>query len=491
LTRIYTLQDVIGQLNLDSGAFIDTNPDEPVNQFMQAAERLKVVPTSWSSNVWTPYSWMVANADGPTGFWLLNELTGATTAFDSNPYSTKFHGSYTGTLVFQRPFMPFNALPNPGFETQPATSSWSNASVGTGTSNTGSTTSPYAGTYNLRQTNPSTGNYGGAFSVQGIPVVAGQVLTVNAIAKGNAAATTGPFRITFANPGSIISNAGVASAQPSAQAGVTVNDANVGLLTSYNTFYRTVTVPAGYTWAFVELYASGNGTASTVDWDNISVAYGANASDVYFDGSTGYMDAGSSVNMFDPSGTKSFTIEAWIGPRSIDATFRAICGMEATINHGAFLYWQNGVGFGVGRGDSSAGVDGCAGGTPSLTAVSHVVGTYDGTNLRLYVNGTLVNTLASSRSVDTATATFRVGGTQARVNGNADISLVAVYPNALTAAAILNHYSWGTALTASADYTYTNGSPSKYGWFTYPNPPARGSNRWGYAIWGNAGFTWG
>lgn len=281
--RVYTLLDVLKQLNSDSTQYIAPNPNEIVSQFMSGAETLIAQP-SWTEVDYTTYAFNVADQDGPTGFWILGDNVGSTSAFDSMPYLTggKHPAAVTGTVTF-----------------------------------------------------------GGA-----MPTMPG-------------------------------------------------------------------------------------------------------VSSALFDGSTGYADAGSG-SFFDPSGTKTFSIEAWVKPTTVDTTFRRVCGMEATVNHGATLYWQSTAGWGFLRGDSSAGNDVATGGTPSTSAWAHVVGTYDGTNMRLYVNGSLVTTTASSRSVDTASATFRMGGTQASLNGGASMSSIAVYPIALSAAQVLNHYNWGTATPARA-----------------------------------------
>jgi Concanavalin A-like lectin/glucanases superfamily len=298
VTRVYTLQDVLGQLNNDSSAYIDTNPNEPVNQFMAGNERLKFNRTE-SFTDWTPYPWLVVHNDTPTGIWLLSDPVAPATAFDSCA-TQKHMATVTGTVTFQQ-------------------------------------TGPYAG-----------------------------------------------------------------------------------------------------------------------------------AKAALFDGSTGFADAGGAAALWDPSGTKSFSIEAWIKPSTVDTTFRRACGNEHAGNKGAFLLWQSANGWGLVRGDSSGVTDAAYGGAPSAGTWAYVAGTYDGTNIRTYVNGSLVATQASSRSVDTAGGTFRMGGT---AGGGLFASAqygVAVWNTVLTATQIANHYAWGTAANATNAYTYNYGSPVKYGWFVYP-----------------------
>jgi hypothetical protein len=71
--------------------------------------------------------------------------------------------------------------------------------------------------------------------------------------------------------------------------------------------------------------------------------------------------------------------------------------------------------------------------------------TYDGTNVRVYLNGTLQDTTASSRTVPNGTAAMAIGdyppGGGAAFNGRIDE--VAVYTSALTQTRIQAHYNAG------------------------------------------------
>src|SRR5260221_10757093 len=100
MTRVYTLQDVLDQLHDDASVFIDTSPNEPVNQFLQSLETVIGKP-AWSDTSYTPYPWLVANQDGPTGFWLLGDPAGATFVFDSSPYVGKSQGTPTAVTFGQ------------------------------------------------------------------------------------------------------------------------------------------------------------------------------------------------------------------------------------------------------------------------------------------------------------------------------------------------------------------------------------------------------
>ncbi len=78
---------------------------------------------------------------------------------------------------------------------------------------------------------------------------------------------------------------------------------------------------------------------------------------------------------------------------------------------------------------------------PTSGETYHVVGTYDGSTLRLYVNGVLAGSTSETDTVVTTANALRIGsydGTSGFVNGRIDE--VAVYSAALTAAQVSDHY---------------------------------------------------
>jgi hypothetical protein len=153
----------------------------------------------------------------------------------------------------------------------------------------------------------------------------------------------------------------------------------------------------------------------------------------------GYVDMGDDL---DFAGTASFSLEAWVRPTTIDGTSRRIVskaigglqGYELFVNSGSGLSFQRIAG-------STNTVTATA---PPLNSWSHVVATYDGTTMRLYVNGSLSNSGASALSLLDNAAAFRVGNSALGTEGWAgDLDDVTVYSGVLGAAQVQNHFQCG------------------------------------------------
>lgn len=174
------------------------------------------------------------------------------------------------------------------------------------------------------------------------------------------------------------------------------------------------------------------------------ISAGINAA--LFDGSTGRIDIVPST--WNPGANNPFSIECLIKPAVVDAAFRRIGGREPVGNHGVMLAWHNTLNYYVGRGDASAGIDTPSGGTPTVGVAVHLIGTYDGTTLKMYVNNVVggSGSIASSRIADVQAANLRIGGTVAGgTNGNATVAAFAVYNYALTPIQVAAHYNaWQT-----------------------------------------------
>lgn len=148
----------------------------------------------------------------------------------------------------------------------------------------------------------------------------------------------------------------------------------------------------------------------------------------------------------DFSDTAPFSITGWLNPTAVDASFRAFAGQLWSNGSGqqGVTCWVHSIsGIGIERWLNNAS-DSLMVSTSFLPvgAWTHLAFTYDGTNLRTYVNGVLRGgPTASAKSLAASTATFRIGhdNVLSRTKGNLDE--VAVYPTALSAARVQAHYS--------------------------------------------------
>jgi hypothetical protein len=167
-----------------------------------------------------------------------------------------------------------------------------------------------------------------------------------------------------------------------------------------------------------------------------------------FNGTSSYVIQSSPA--FDFTGQQAFTIEGWFRPRT-----NAISGWHQLIDHevldsdggrqgyALFLTPSGNISFEryVDGNDLIAG--GSAAGPPAMLNVyTHLAGTYDGADLRLYVNGILVASIPDARAGKNLPDGLYVGTTGAIssfFDGDADE--VAVYGSALSATRLLAHAS--------------------------------------------------
>jgi hypothetical protein len=143
------------------------------------------------------------------------------------------------------------------------------------------------------------------------------------------------------------------------------------------------------------------------------------------------------------------TVEAWVYPTTVG-------GWQPVIykyNDLYYLLGSNPAGNdpATGVGDTATVGDMLASGT-SLTANTwtHLAGTYDGTTIRLYVNGVQVTSMAHTGAIATAGNPLTIGGNT--VDGNyftGVIDEVRVYNKALTAAQIVSDMNTPVSATVN------------------------------------------
>ncbi len=162
---------------------------------------------------------------------------------------------------------------------------------------------------------------------------------------------------------------------------------------------------------------------------------------VHLDGSTGYLAAATTGL---PTGNSAWSLEAWVYLAALNAATSHICGFGTQGTHQAAGIYLDATG------KAHASTYSADTGTPSNGALSlntahHIVGTWDGTNLKCYVDGALVAT-ATPGTASIGTAHCYIG---MQVNGANNfggfIDEVAMYSTTLSATTITNHYNYGVS----------------------------------------------
>ena len=160
----------------------------------------------------------------------------------------------------------------------------------------------------------------------------------------------------------------------------------------------------------------------------------------------------------------AFTVECWVKPN--DAVVQYLVSLQDRVNYGGgagrigYALWKNNpTGFGMQWGTGATTTGSINGTTPTVPGTAYyVVATYDGTTMRLYVNGNLENSLAAPVYVPAGASQpgFTIGSRNGSTAAPSNIQDVALYTRALTQAEIQNHYL-STISYATWAATYAGG----------------------------------
>jgi hypothetical protein len=182
----------------------------------------------------------------------------------------------------------------------------------------------------------------------------------------------------------------------------------------------------------VDVSGFGNHGSITGATRTPSGRFGAAA---FFDGSGDWITV-PDANSLDL--TAAMTLEAWVWPTSDTFRRRPIVGKERP---GRVAYFLSGATATIDAPTASVytGGNNVAAGTGRLTAGvwTHLAATYDGTRLRLYVNGVLVDEDVAFGNIATSSRPLRIGHNE--IDGgifDGRIDEVRVYSRALGAAEI-------------------------------------------------------
>jgi hypothetical protein len=164
-----------------------------------------------------------------------------------------------------------------------------------------------------------------------------------------------------------------------------------------------------------------------------------------FDGTTGYVSVANSANL-NPTG--DLTVEAWAKPGLLDSKTRAVIHKGGTAGYPSYQYRLGLTSGNFWRGSVYVGSTNFTVTSPSMAKPlewTHLAMTRSGSTLRLYLNGGAVATTTASGALNTSSGILAIGrtGSVSVDYFKGSIDELAVYPSALSAAAIAEHYQAG------------------------------------------------
>jgi PKD repeat protein len=165
-----------------------------------------------------------------------------------------------------------------------------------------------------------------------------------------------------------------------------------------------------------------------------------------FDGTSGYVSVANSANL---NLTGDLTVEAWVQPGPLSGTTRAVVHKGGTGGYPSYQYRIGLTSSNFWRGTVYVGSNNLTVTSPSIASTlgwTHLVMTRSASTLKLYLNGVAVATTTVTGTLNTSTGILAIGRTGAVSVDyfKGSIDEVAVYPTALPAAAIAEHYRVGT-----------------------------------------------
>ena len=136
----------------------------------------------------------------------------------------------------------------------------------------------------------------------------------------------------------------------------------------------------------------------------------------------------------------AISVEAWINPASMKVWQRIVSkSPHPNTDYSMFIGTDKRVGVSVKMGKIAQTVY-SAKNTLQVGTWTHVVGTYDGCRMRLYINGKQVNSFPLKGKINVNKGALRIGGDPQGDYFQGIIDEVSIYDKALTACEVLNHY---------------------------------------------------
>lgn len=176
-----------------------------------------------------------------------------------------------------------------------------------------------------------------------------------------------------------------------------------------------------------------------------------------FDGTDDIVNAGNSMNTVLDTLNK-ITVEAWINPTSTTGSYKTIIGnyssplnemqFDMRLQGNSVVFFVNcGAGYQFGQTPANS---------ITLNTWQHIAGVWDGTNILIYINGTLANSAccATGSSFVTTTNSVVIGGNTVPEMFNGNLDEIRVWTRALCQGEIQNNMNGELALPQTGLLAY-------------------------------------
>ena len=176
-----------------------------------------------------------------------------------------------------------------------------------------------------------------------------------------------------------------------------------------------------------------------------------------FDGSNDFIDAGnnSSLNI-----TSNITLSVWVKPTTAITSQNFAMFVAKGINSDYMLFSNSSTGTARMRLGSSFLIDSVS--TISTNVWTHIVGTYDGSNLKIYLNGSLDNTVSQTGAIPSTSGSLQIGAANSANRFNGQIDEVAIFNRALNSTEIAALYDGSGSSIRPSNLMATNLGPIAY-----------------------------
>jgi len=191
---------------------------------------------------------------------------------------------------------------------------------------------------------------------------------------------------------------------------------------------------SGTTWTDL----SGNGNNGTLT--NGPTYSSANGGSIVFDGTNDYVTIPDS-NILDI--TTSISLESWLYATK-SSGIQNVISKSTSWENNSYIYprTDNGWGSAVFYLHTGSGFSTLSTSWPSRNTWHHTIATYDGSFMRIYINGSLSNSKVQSGTITTNNNSLTIGNQPAfNEYYGGRVSNAKIYNRALTAAEVLQNYN--------------------------------------------------